>query len=78
MNFNWTKAKERGIASHIRQNKSKSKASNNPQFRDSHPDWCRDAQGKNPNYAVLVKKTTEEIQKFQQRAEDRRKKILGQ
>ncbi len=52
-----------------------SKKDVNPDFRIQHPDWVKQAQSK--DYTDLKKKIKETVEKQQQTAMNRRKKVAG-
>ncbi len=83
MAFNWETACKRAELSAIEDAKTMSKANNNPDWIEKHPDWCRDANivdannNPKPLYTQLVKQVKEACQKSQLKARQRRNKRIG-
>lgn len=68
--FSWKECKERAIQNACKYEETLAKTKN-PDFVIRHPDEARDAEQK--NFAKLQKRVTNDIKKFQEVEQERRK-----
>lgn len=72
--FSWIHAKQAAVETAIADNKCMAILGTNPEFKDKHSDWCRDAGRSQPNFAQLIKETREKVLKEQQLYETRKER----
>ncbi len=72
MAFSREATKQEAILIKIEYRKTQARAQH-PDMKTKHPDWCRDAS--KGNYTMLVKLTTEEVEKKQKRNETFQRKL---
>ncbi len=73
--FSWKQAKIEAVDLKIERAITMANSATNSDFKILHPDWVRDAQKK--DYTLLKKQVREKIEKYQNKAQQRRDKRSG-